>query len=311
MSQFVEKLRAHAETEFGTENPVAVQNWLDYWASTVERNEAIVSFFRSRLNLHFRGKKVLDIGCGTAGLSRLVTEEGGIYWGSDVFEQTLKFAKEFTQDLPQGRKAWLVRSSGVELPFRSQSIDVVIAFDVIEHLAGGFAWQLQFLKEVRRVLRSDGLLLLTTPNGLCPFEGHTFLMGPQFLPVPLADRYIRRFRPQFFHEYRSYAEIHLLSPWRMKSVLAQAGLKSIYDFPWCTDLKSYRTLPRFILRIFQLLRCDWLAFYKFQIAAGKPESISYLASLKRPLPPQKFFQEASLRELFLKGWRLLKNRARR
>ena len=48
MSQFVEKLRAHAETEFGKEDTVAVENWLNYWASTVERNERIVSFFRSK-----------------------------------------------------------------------------------------------------------------------------------------------------------------------------------------------------------------------------------------------------------------------
>lgn len=76
MPQFVEKLRIQA-AEFGPENRSAIENWLQYWSSTVERNQSILEFFRFRLNFSFKGKRVLDIGCGTAGLSRLVTQEGG------------------------------------------------------------------------------------------------------------------------------------------------------------------------------------------------------------------------------------------
>lgn len=311
MSRFIDQLRAHAEIEFGPDNLAAIENWLQYWATTVERNESIVSFFRSRLDLKFEGKRVLDLGCGTAGLSKRVTEDGGAYLGSDFFEQTLAFGKAFTEDLPGGRRTSLFRASGIQLPLRSHSIDIVIAFDVIEHLVGGDPWQLQFLKEIARVLRPDGLLLLTTPNRLCPFEGHTFLIGPQFLPISVADRYIRWFRPQFFREYRSYSEIHLLWPWRMKSILAEAGLAPLHQLPWCTDLQSYRTVPRSLLKICQLLHCDWAMFYKFQIAAGKRERITELQPLKRSLRHQRFFQEPRLGELLTKGLRLMRSHARR
>ena len=45
MSQFATKLRAHAEAEFGASNQVAIENWLGYWSSTVERNQPFSNSF--------------------------------------------------------------------------------------------------------------------------------------------------------------------------------------------------------------------------------------------------------------------------
>jgi len=308
MSHFVRKLRAHAEAEFGVLNPSAIETWLGYWSSTVERNQAILQFFRSKLNLNLQGKRVLDVGCGTAGLSQLVTREGGVYFGCDFFEKILDFGRAFTRDLPQGAQASLVRSSAVDLPFSDRSIDVVIGFDVIEHLVGGESWQRKFLGETRRVLRPDGLLLLTTPNRLCPFEGHTFLIGPQFLPVSLADRYIRWLRPQFFREYHTYAEVQLLMPGRMKAMIEEAGLRSLHELPWCTDRKSYRPATRFLLRLCASIGLGWAVFYKFQIAAVKRESLQALQALKRPLNNESFFPEPGLAGLLKKGFGLMARR---
>ncbi|MCI0625933.1 MAG: class I SAM-dependent methyltransferase [Acidobacteria bacterium] len=308
MSRFVEKLRAHAEAKFGESNAAAIESWLQYWSSTVERNQAILQFFRSKLNLNLKGKCILDVGCGTAGLSQLVTREDGTYLGCDFFEKTLAFGKAFTSDLPEGAQASLVRASAIELPFGDGSIDAAIGFDVIEHLVGGETWQLQFLCEICRVLRHDGILLLTTPNRLCPFEGHTFLIGPQFLPVAWADRYIRHLRPQFFREYQSYAEVHLLMPWRLKALLRQAGLAPLHELPWCTDRRDYRTATRWLLKACHALHLDWAVFYKFQIAAARQESVSRLQLLKRAVKNESFFPEPGLLGLLKKGLALLARR---
>jgi SAM-dependent methyltransferase len=53
-----------------------------------------------------------------------------------------------------------IAGSALELPFRSQSLDAVMAFEVIEHLAE----QTTLLQEIRRVLRPDGVLVISTPN---------------------------------------------------------------------------------------------------------------------------------------------------
>ena len=308
MSHFATKLRAHAEAEFGESNKAAIESWLGYWSSTVERNHAILQFFRRKLNINLKGKRVLDVGCGTAGLSQLITREGGAYFGCDFFEKILAFGQAFTNDLPKGARASLVRSSAVDLPFSDSSIDLAIGFDVIEHLVGGESWQLQFLHEIRRVLRPDGLLLLTTPNRLCPFEGHTFLIGPQFLPVPIADRYIRWLRPQFFREYHSYAEVQLLMPGRMKALLEEAGLSALHEFPWCTDLKSYRPVTRFLLQICSAVGLGWAVYYKFQIAAVKKESVHTLQALKLAGENESFFPEPGVYGLLKKGIALMSRR---
>ncbi len=308
MSHFATKLRAHAEAEFGESNKAAIDSWLGYWSSTVERNQAILQFFRGKLNINLKGKRILDVGCGTAGLSQLVTREGGTYFGCDFFEKILAFGQAFTSDLPKDAKAWLVRSSAVDLPFADSSIDLAIGFDVIEHLVGGESWQLQFLREIRRVLRPDGLLLLTTPNRLCPFEGHTFLIGPQFLPIAIADRYIRWLRPQFFREYHSYAEVQLLMPGRMKALLNEAGLSALHELPWCTDCENYRPITRSLLQACNAFGLSWAVFYKFQIAAVKRESVSELGRLKSPVKDESFFPEPGLRGLLKKGMGLMARR---
>lgn len=308
MSQFSTKLRAHAEAEFGASNRVAIESWLGYWSSTVERNQSILQFFRSKLNLNFKGKRILDVGCGTAGLSELVTSEDGVYFGCDFFEKILGFGQAFTADLPAGARASLLRCSAIELPFSDSSMDVAIGFDVIEHLVGGESWQLRFLREIRRVLRPDGLLLLTTPNRLCPFEGHTFLIGPQFLPIRLADRYIRWLRPQFFREYHSYAEVQLLMPGQMKAMLNEAGLSPLHELPWCTDRENYRKGTRFVLQICHAVGLSWAVFYKFQIAAVRKESGRALSTLKRPICNESFFPEPGLGGLLRKGLALMARR---
>jgi SAM-dependent methyltransferase len=308
MSHFVAKLKAHAEAEFGASNQAAIESWLGYWSSTVERNQSILEFFRSKLNLDLRGKRVLDVGCGTAGLSQLVTEEGGTYFGCDFFEKILAFGKAFTSDLRPNARAFLVRSSAIALPYSDCSIDVAIGFDVIEHLVGGESWQRQFLCEIRRVLRPDGVLLLTTPNRLCPFEGHTFLIGPQFLPIALADRYILWLRPQFFREYRSYAEVQLLMPWRMKALLAEAGLSALHELPWCTDCRNYRPATCLFLRVCCAAGLGWTVFYKFQISAVRSESVQAMQEIKRPVSNEPFFPEPGLRGLLKKGLGLMARR---
>jgi len=310
MGNFFEELVAHAQAKFGAGNVAAIQQWVDYWSSTVERNQSILTFFRSKLNLSLCQKRLLDVGCGTAGLSRLVTAEGGVYFGLDFFEKTLGLAKTFIEKLPS-TKAFLTRTSAIQLPYVAGCFDVVVAFDVIEHLVGGDTWQLKFLMEIERVLKPDGVLLLTTPNWLCPLEGHTFLLGPQFLPTKVANRYIQWLRPHFFQEYQTYAEVHLLSPWRMKSLLQEAGLSPLHELPWCTDLNFYRPLTRMFLKLCGALRLDWAVFYKFQIAVARKNAVSSLQAVKIPLQGQKFFQEQRLPELLKKGLKLLKNRPRK
>ena len=193
-------------------NSAAIAEWVEYWRETAARNIGLVEILSARTKVDFRNQTVLDVGCGTGGLAQVVAEQGGSYIGLDYYPAILEMAQAFLGDLPNSPQAALLRASGPSLPLRDASVDVVAAFDVIEHLVGGEPWQRAFLKEIRRVLRPDGVLLLTTPNRLHPFEPHARLYGPHYVPVSLADRYIRWRNPSFLREYSTYGEIHLLTP---------------------------------------------------------------------------------------------------
>lgn len=261
------------------DNERDVERWVAYWADTVQRNEGLLGGFNARILFDFRDKIVLDVGCGTAGLARIVREEDGTYLGMD-YHTIVEYGSVFASRLGL-TETLLLRGSAIQLPFPNSSVDYIVAFDVIEHLVGGYSWQLMFCQEMGRVLKENGLIFLTTPNRLNPFEGHTHLYFPHYMPIPLANLYIRAFRPSFFKEYSSYAEVHILSPWKLRSLLEESGLKLVHDYPWCMDFEDYPPRRRRILHALRILGgLDWGWSYGYWFAACKDSSYDELKRLK-------------------------------
>jgi 2-polyprenyl-6-hydroxyphenyl methylase / 3-demethylubiquinone-9 3-methyltransferase len=103
------------------------------------------------------GQRVLDVGCGEGVFAAELAAVGAEVLGIDVAEEPLRRARArhpaLDLRLVDGEAPW---------PLPDASFDVVWAGEVIEHVADTAAW----LSEVRRVLRSGGSLLISTPaNG--------------------------------------------------------------------------------------------------------------------------------------------------
>jgi SAM-dependent methyltransferase len=98
--------------------------------------------------------RVLDVGCGEAQLTAAAVQAGYAAVGVDVAEEPLRRARERDAELD----VRLVADDG-EWPLQDASFDVVWAGETIEHVADTAAW----LSQLRRVLRSGGSLLLSTP----------------------------------------------------------------------------------------------------------------------------------------------------
>jgi ubiquinone/menaquinone biosynthesis C-methylase UbiE len=111
-----------------------------------------------------RNKDVLELGCGSG--------SGAVYLSTlakvtaiDVDPSLIPMLKEIWS----GSKVEWMHYDGIRLPFPDQSFDLVTSFQVIEHVSD----QLNFLKEIRRVLRNPGKVIITTPNRLLrvgPFQ---------------------------------------------------------------------------------------------------------------------------------------------
>jgi len=101
-------------------------------------------------------KVVVDIGCGCAYGTNLLATNSLMAIGADILNEPLAYAREHYPS----NKLNFVRLDAEQLPFRADSIDVVVSHDTLEHLG---RWE-DFLNECQRVLKDDGSLICATPN---------------------------------------------------------------------------------------------------------------------------------------------------
>lgn len=82
------------------------------------------------------------------------------------------------------------RVNDTKLPFADGKFDLVVSNHVIEHVGDRKA-QLEHLREIARVLNSNGIAYLAVPNRWAPVEPHFGLKFLSWLPSPLAHAYVR------------------------------------------------------------------------------------------------------------------------
>lgn len=97
-----------------------------------------------------KGSKILDIGCGDGEYTSLFCHDKNEVVGLDL-KNTVK--REF-------KKFKFVKGDAECLPFPNGSFDLVISFDVLEHIYD----DKRAIREVYRVLRKNGKIFLETPN---------------------------------------------------------------------------------------------------------------------------------------------------
>lgn len=99
--------------------------------------------------------KILDIGCGMGHTSLLLSKLTPQLVGIDISAEGVKVSKE------RVNRGFVVADS-VRLPFRDECFDCVVMKDVLEHIEN----DLQAIREVHRVLKYKGILVLYIPYSL-------------------------------------------------------------------------------------------------------------------------------------------------
>lgn len=112
--------------------------------------------FLDQTGLITNGKQVLELGCGSGTLASILLEKGVSIIGSDIAQSAINHARKLHPDME------FQTHSAEKLPYHDQMFDIVLSFDVLEHLPRVD----QHLSEVRRVLKPDGYYLFQTPNKL-------------------------------------------------------------------------------------------------------------------------------------------------
>lgn len=132
------------------------------------------------------GKQVLDIGSGMGGFLVAAKRNGinavGIEPNDDYCTITRLRAARY--DLPP----LVLQSVGEALPFPDASFDVVLAQDILEHVHD----PMRTLREIRRVLRPDGVALVTVINRFAWRDPHYHLRGLNWIPRRWAEAIVVR-----------------------------------------------------------------------------------------------------------------------
>lgn len=106
-------------------------------------------------------KVVLDIASGEGyGSFLLSSSKARNVFGVDIDPEAVTSAKETYKN----ENLEFITGSISAIPLPSGSIDVLISFETIEHVDQ--AHQDMFLNEIERVLKPDGILIISTPNKL-------------------------------------------------------------------------------------------------------------------------------------------------
>jgi 2-polyprenyl-6-hydroxyphenyl methylase / 3-demethylubiquinone-9 3-methyltransferase len=106
----------------------------------------------------WRGKSVLDLGCGGGFMAEALAEKGAAVIGVDPSEAAIRAAEEHAA--AQGLKIDYRVGSGESIPVADHAVDCVVCVDVLEHVADLD----RVLDEIKRVLKPGGLFLFDTIN---------------------------------------------------------------------------------------------------------------------------------------------------
>lgn len=102
------------------------------------------------LQKNLKSGKVLDIPCGSGAFLRRLLESGYATFGADLMQH---------EALPEGAD-FMSADMNNTLPYEEDTFDAVVSIEGIEHIKRPF----DFIAECNRILKPDGLLILTTPN---------------------------------------------------------------------------------------------------------------------------------------------------
>jgi ubiquinone/menaquinone biosynthesis C-methylase UbiE len=106
---------------------------------------------------HCEGKAVLELACG-AGLGlHYISRRARHVVGGDIDEKNLRLAREINQGQD---RVTLCKLDAQSLPFAGRSFDTVILYEALYYLPNPE----ELVREVRRVLRAGGVLLICTVN---------------------------------------------------------------------------------------------------------------------------------------------------
>jgi ubiquinone/menaquinone biosynthesis C-methylase UbiE len=168
-----------------------------------------------------RGKVVLDIASGSGYGSACLGETAKQVTGVDIDNDAIAYAKKNYAS----KTVDFVKGDGIKIPLDDNSVDAVVSFETIEHIED---YQ-TFMAEVKRVLKNDGIFLLSTPNDIeFPETNHYHI-------YEFEQKELKKLISKFFSETKWYFE----GTWLADALLEEKDLIT----EWEQEITVLQTAP--------------------------------------------------------------------
>jgi len=154
---------------------IALDTTTPYWYEHCSRYYFAVPYIRN--------KTVLDIACGNGYGTYIIAKNGARFViGVDISQEAITTARKNFFDINMSFK--LMDAANTD--FINKTFDVITSFETIEHIPD----YARFLMEIRRLIRDNGILLISTPNSLISIKRNGKPDNPY---------HIKEFTPDEFH----------------------------------------------------------------------------------------------------------------
>ena len=110
--------------------------------------------FLAQIDLLRSGDRILEIGCGIGTIVHELSKKGHDIIGIDISSEAIEYGRKKYSDIH------LEVQAAETLPYEDESFEVVLSFDLFEHIAKIE----KHISEVGRVLGPSGYYLFQTPN---------------------------------------------------------------------------------------------------------------------------------------------------
>lgn len=134
-----------------------------YFAYLLELKEAVQDLYykvlyyasqkTSKNLMNGRGKKALDMGCAFGYVTDLLRNLGYDAVGLDLSKYAIRKAQQ------SSAHSNFVVADGNSAPFKNNSFNLITCFELIEHIPK----PIMLIEEIGRLLKEDGICVLTTP----------------------------------------------------------------------------------------------------------------------------------------------------
>jgi SAM-dependent methyltransferase len=128
------------------------------------------------------GSRVLEIGCGEAGVLKAFREIGCNCLGIELMDYRTELAREFHDELDLSGAIEFINEDIYNINPETdleEKFDLVILKDVIEHIPD----QRRFIPELKKFLKPEGVVFFGFPPWYMPFGGHQQVSTKKLLSV--------------------------------------------------------------------------------------------------------------------------------